>query len=189
VLLLPAACAPQPENDDFVSASQLSELVTGRTLYVEPENDDFVSRQLSELVTCRSGRCCSSSSSIILLYLAPDGSGWVDSQVIPGAFPQPGEMSKILDWRVAGPSQVCIWAAPLIGELASFVGPHRICVEAFRSHGKAEGLRAVVTQDGVSRSGMVRLYPFNAFPPFLVDQYLELVRAHYGGTIPIWPIP
>ena len=180
-LLLVVACATQPQTYDLVSPSQLSESVIGRTLHVDPAEG-------KPHGSC-SGLCCSSPYYTILVYLAPDGTGWLDNEVIVGGRPQPSEMSRIIEWHVAGPSQVCIWAAPLIGEMSSFAGPHSECVEVFRSRQVAGELRAVVTKDGLSRSGALLLYSFNAFSASAVDQYEQQVRVWYGGRMPVWTRP
>ena len=186
VLLLPAGCATRPPPSQPLSPTQVTDLVTARTLHISAA----CSTPPAPYSTwCYVSRCGCIAPGETLLYLAPGGSGWLNHLVIPGDVPRPGNMSLVLDWRVVGPSQVCFWASPLIGEMPAFVPPHLECILVFRTTSPHERLWAAVTQSGVPESVPLTLDPFNAFPSSVTDQYLEQVRVLYGGNIPDRNIP
>lgn len=109
-LILPAACASRPAPDQLFSPTQLSNLVTDRTLYVPFSSD---------------------TPNGVLLYLARDGTGWLDSQLVSGLPPQPSGMSTVFDWRAVDGSQVCLWASPRTGDMPSFTPPFTYAFKCF----------------------------------------------------------
>jgi hypothetical protein len=162
-----ADCVRAPAPDRFFSRSELSSLVTDRTLYVPS--------------------CCNRPDGT-LVYLAKDGTGWLDSRLMPGDPPKPGGMSVVLAWRVDDGSQVCLWATPLIGDMPSFVPAFSECLQVLRSLVPPDGLVATVAQGGKFHTSWLGLYPFNAFPQPVIDQYLTQVRVLYGGHVPAWTV-
>jgi hypothetical protein len=95
-------------------------------------------------------------------------------------------MSIVFRWHVADGSQVCLWAAPRIGEMPSIAPASFECLQVVRSQEPPYGLKATIRQDCGHRTGPLFLYPFNAFTQPVVDQYLAQVRVLYGGHIPAW---
>ena len=93
-VILLAGCARAPAPDQLFSATQLSVLVTDRTLYAPSSTD---------------------TPDGMLLYLARDGTGWLDSRLVSGLPAQPSGMSIVFDWHVVDASRVCLWASPRIG--------------------------------------------------------------------------
>ena len=185
-LLLPTGCMTQPGADELLSPGQLSTLVTGHTLNIVPDRKGPFGPS--------SALCWLSPSGCglpyeTLLYLAPEGTGWLDSQLVPGALPRPGAMSIVSQWRIEGTSQICLWASPRVGEMPGLTPPHRECVQVLRTRKPSEGFKVVVTEDGTSSSGSLRVFPFNAFPASVIDQYLQQVRVLFGGRLPVWTAP
>jgi hypothetical protein len=174
-LILLAGCARRPAPDQLFSPTQLSNLVTDRTLYVpyRPHGMFLFS---------------SDKSNGMLLYLARDGTGWLDSRLVSGSPPEPSSMSMVFNWRVIEGSQVCLWASPLIGDMPSFTPAFHVCVQVLRSGMPLDELEAKITQDGKSRLGPLELYASNEFSPLVIDQYLTRVRVLYGGQIPDWTL-
>ena len=177
-LMLPAGCARRLAPDQLLSPTQLSNLVTDRTLYVP-----FSSYTPDGMLLFSSD-----TPNGMLLYLARDGTGWLDSRLVSGFPPQPSGMSMVFNWRVVDGSQVCLWASPLIADMPSFTPAFHVCVQVLRSRMPPDSLEAKITQDGKSRLGPLELYAFNAFPPPVIDQYLTQVRVLYGGQIPTWTL-
>jgi len=177
-LILPAGCVPQPAADQLFSPAQLSNLVAERTLWVPfySNTPDWIHLFSAE------------TPSGMLLYLARDGTGWLESRLVPWAPPQPSGMSMVLNWSVVDRSQVCLWASPRIGDMPSFTPAFHMCIQVLRSRVTADGLEAKITRGGKLRAGLLELYPFSAFSPQVIDQYLTQVRVLYGGQIPIWPL-
>ena len=165
-----AACSSGPDADQFLSATELRDLVSDHTVYV-PE--------------WYIPACCNTQTGT-LMYLAHDGTGWLDNQVLPGSVPRPGRMSMLLSWRAENDSRLCVWATPLIGEMPSFMSPSEQCFQMLRARKPIAAIQAAASFDGQSRTGWIELYPFNGFPPQVIDQYLTQVRVLYGGHIPIW---
>ena len=160
-------CAHAPAPDQLLSSSELSGLVTDRTLYVP---------------------CPSNPADGTLLYLASNGTGWLDSRMMPGYPPGPGGMSIVFDWRVAEDSRVCFWATPRIGDIPSFAPAFSECVQVLRSRATPGSLKAVVTQDCKVCTGWLSLHSPSAFPQPVIDQYLAQMRVLYGGQIPAWTV-
>ena len=167
-LALVAGCARGPAPEQFFSAPELSELVTGRTLHV--------------------AGCCEAPTGT-LLYLAKDGTGWLDSRLVPGAPATPSGMSMVLTWRVVDGSRVCLWATPRIADMPSFAPPFSECVQVLRSREATGGLIGVVMREGSITKGALDVYPSSVFPAAAIDQYLVQVRVLYGGHVPAWSIP
>lgn len=159
------ACAHAPAPDQLLSTSELGDLVTDRTLYVPA--------------------CCNTPDGT-LLYLAKDGTGWLDSRLMRASHPRPSGMSIVFHWHVADGSQVCLWAAPRIGDMPSIAPASFECLQVLRSQEPPNGLKATIKQDCQHHTGPLYLYPFNAFTQPVIDQYLTQVRVLYGGHIPAW---
>lgn len=163
--LLASACVNSPPPNRLLPASQLRGLVADHTLSIHSS---------------------SSTPDGMLLYLARNGTGWFQEPDYP---PKPGRMSFVFDWRMAGESRICLWAAPLVGDIPSFMPASQTCIQVLRSRKVPGGLEAVYAQDGRQATAPIELYPFNAFRPRVIDRYLEQVRVLYGGTVPEWTIP
>jgi hypothetical protein len=188
VLALPllVGCMARPGGDEPLPAGELSTLAQSHTLrIVFDTGGPFSSR--SALCWLWASGCVPPYET--LLYFAPEGNGWLDDQVIPGGYPQPGTMSLVIRWRIADPSRICFWASPRIGEMPSFLPLKLGCIRVFRPRVPRQGFTAVIEQDGSSRTGSLETYPFNAFPASVIDQYLRQVRVLYGGQLPVWKIP
>jgi hypothetical protein len=185
-LLLPTGCMTQPGADELLSPGQLSVLVTGHTLNIVPDRNGPFGP--SSALCWLSPYGCGLPYET-LLYLAPEGTGWLDSQLVPGALPRPGAMSTVSQWRIGGTSQICLWASPRVGEMPGLTPPHWECVQVLRTRQPPERLKVVVTEDGTSSSGSLRVFPFNAFPAPVIDQYLQQVRVLFGGRLPVWTAP
>jgi hypothetical protein len=171
VATLPAGCSRPPTQQQLLSTSELTELVTDRTLRIPS--------------------CCNTPDGM-LLYLASDGTGWLDTRLLPGYPPTPNEISNVFNWRVADGSQICFWATPRIGEMMSFVPPFSECLQIYRSRTSPDRLQAAVTRGSDFPPGWVgevELLPFNAFPQSVIAQYGMQVRVLYGGRIPAWTAP
>ena len=160
-----ANCAHPPAPDQLLSSSELGDLVTDRTLYVPS--------------------CCNTADGT-LLYLAKDGTGWLDSQMMPASHPRPSGMSMVFRWHIVDGSRLCLWAAPRIGDMPSIAPASFECLQVVRSQEPPNGLKATIKQDCRHRTGPLYLYPFNAFTQPVIDQYLTQVRVLYGGHIPAW---
>lgn len=158
-----ASCAHGPSPDQYFSQPDLTNLITDRTLAVagRPEGT--------------------------LLYLSPNGTGWLARDVTPGTAPAPGSMSMIIAWHTDYPSRVCYWATPRIGKMPDVAPPSFECLQVLHAPDKPPGIFIGVTQQGdICRARPLEVYNYNAFPPPLIDQYLTQVRALYGGHIPAW---
>jgi hypothetical protein len=160
-----AGCAPAPAAGQLYSSAELTELLTDHTLLLE------------------TGAYGDDPS---LLYLARGGTGWLASTVQPQIPPQPGVVSMVVDWYVTDRSSVCVWATPRIGEIPNFVPMHHQCIQVL-TYPVANGWNSAnVSRGGESRAGWVALYPFNAIPRSVTNQYLEQVRVLFGGHQPSW---
>jgi len=169
VLLAPAACAPSPDPARMLTPPQLAELVTDRTLLI------------------RDGTTADDAT---LLYLARNGTGWLDHSVRAGFPLTPGGISMVLSWRLDDASRVCLWATPRIGEIPTFAPVGLECIQVLRAGPPyaGAGLNAVVTRAGNSSVGWLDTLPFNAFPPPVIDTYLDQLRVLFGGQVPRWTI-
>jgi hypothetical protein len=158
----------QPPTDRFYPPHELSDLVTGRTMQIGSSIGPGLN---------------------MLIYLAPDGTGWLDSQVGQVAPPQVGSMSMLTNWYLAVESQVCATASPRIGQMPNF-GPAKLeCVQVLRPGAHDVGPTAVVWPDGRYQALPLALYPFNAFPDATITQYHRQVSVLFGGHIPTWSLP
>lgn len=158
-----ANCAHEPSPDQYFSQSDLTNLITDRTLAVagKPEGT--------------------------LLYLSPNGTGWLARDITPGTTPAPGSMSMIIAWHTDYESRVCYWATPRISTMPDTAPPSFECLQVLRPTGQPPGIFIGVTQqDGICRIRPLEVYNYNAFPPPLIDQYLTQVRALFGGHLPEW---
>jgi hypothetical protein len=158
-------CSSLPITDRFYAPQELSGLVTGRTMRIGD---------------------ASGSDMFALLYLAPDGTGWLDTEVLPGEPPKPSAMSMLANWRLEGGSQICAWASPRIGEMPSFVPSHLMCIRLLRPDIQNPGITAVTLRNGWYQVLPLEFYPFNAFSIAAIEQYRRQVRVLYGGQIPDW---
>ncbi len=164
--ILLAGCTHAPGPGQMLSRTQLSELISGHTLYVPP---------------------CPYTSYGILLYLSNNGYGWLDTSLIPGQLPQPSGMSMILARQFTDDLRLCVLASPHIGDMPSFAPALTVCLQVLRSLEASTRLLGRVLDRGNSETSCpLELYPYNAFPPQIVDQYLEQVEVLYGGQIPSW---
>jgi len=160
-----AVRAPAPQ---LFSAPELDALVTGRTLRVLAGGG-------WEFET--------------LLFLGPGSKGWLDERLVPGMPPLPGDMAMVFEWGIAPGSRICVWAAPLIGQMPNFAPPGEQCLQILRTGVAPQGLAASVERGEGARTAPLELLPGDAFPPAAIDQYLEQVRVLYGGRIPAWSHP
>jgi hypothetical protein len=122
-----------------------------------------------------------------LIYLAPDGTGWLDAQVGQAAVPSTGSMSMLTNWYLASESQVCATASPLIGAMPSFASAKLVCVQLLRP-GPHDAPTAVILLDRRYQALLLTLYPFNAFPDATIEQYRFQVSVLFGGQIPTWSL-
>jgi hypothetical protein len=158
-----AGCAHGPAPDQFFSQQDLNHLVTDRTLAVSGKPEGT------------------------LIYLAPNGTGWLARDVLPGSGPAPGSMSMIYAWNTDYASRVCYWATPLIGKMPDVAPPSHDCVQVLRAPDQPPGIFIGVTQQAdICRVRPLEVYAYNAFPQPVIDQYLTQVRVLYGGHIPVW---
>lgn len=158
-----AGCARAPSPDQYFSQPDLNNLVTDRTLAVVegPEGT--------------------------LLYLSPNGTGWLARNVMPGHTPAPGSMSMIIAWHTDYASRVCYWATPRIGKMPDVAPPSFECLQVLHAPDKPPGIFIGVTQqEDICRVRPLEVYNYNAFPQPLIEQYMTQVRALYGGHIPAW---
>jgi hypothetical protein len=160
-----AGCGSPPNPDRFYTPRELSDLASGRTMQI---GDAYGSRFR------------------LLIYLAPDGTGWLDTQVDARQPPRPGTMSMLSNWYVAIGSQVCAWASPLIGDMPSFVPARLACVQVLRPAVPGAGATAVVWWNGRYQALPIEFFPMNIFPDAVIEQYRLQVRVLYGGQIPSW---
>ena len=87
VMAVPVGCAGIPVAVQSLSRAELSDLVTDKTLYVPSVCD---------------------TPDGMLLYLAKDGTGWLDSRLMRGDVRRPSEMSIVFEWRVVdGSGSAC----------------------------------------------------------------------------------
>jgi hypothetical protein len=145
-------------------------------------------QELSALVTGRTMDIgvAGSARPHTLIYLAADGTGWLDRQVGAGP-PQPRTMSMLTDWHVDSESKICAWASPPIGAMPNFAPASPLCVQVVRPAGRNAGLAAEVQWNGREQDMPLQVYPFNAFPTATIEQYRLQVRVLFGGRIPEWP--
>jgi hypothetical protein len=164
-----AGCAPShPPADRLYPPRELSDLVTGHTM--------------------RIGAVIGTHPHT-LIYLAPDGTGWLDAQVGQTALPSTGSMSMLTNWYLATGSQVCATATPLIGLMPSFASAKLVCVQLLRPAPCDDAPTAVVMSDRRYQALLLALYPFNAFPNATIEQYRLQVSVLFGGQIPTWSLP
>ncbi len=103
-----AGCAtPQP----YADAEQLRALVVSRTLTIPPTGQSPFGTQL---------------------YLAANGTGWMDTLLAPDHPASQVGMTAVLSWQVFDPSWVCAWASPTLGEVPNMIPPHRECLQVLR---------------------------------------------------------
>jgi hypothetical protein len=148
----------------------------------------YAPQELSGLVTGRTMRIgdARGSDRFALLYFAPDGTGWLDTAVLPGEPPEPATMSMLVNWRLEGGSQICAWTSPLIGEMPSGAPAHLMCIRLLRPDIQNPAITAVTLWKGWYQVQPVEFYPFNAFSVGATEQYRNQVRVLYGGQIPDW---
>lgn len=159
-------CTHAPSSWELLSRAQLSALVSGHTVYAPP---------------------CPNETYGLLLYLANDGTGWLDTAIVPGQPPRPSEMSMILGRGFTDDSRLCVLASPHIRDMPSFAPAFQVCLKVLRSFKRsASGLERVLDRRTFATSCPLALYPYNAFPPRTIDEYLEQVRVLYGGQVPTW---
>jgi hypothetical protein len=158
----------QPVTDRFYPPQELSDLVTGHTMHIGPATE--------------AGRN-------MLIYLAPDGTGWLDTQVGPPGPPRIGSMSMLTNWYFAAGSHVCATASPRIGEMPDFFPAKLVCVQVLRPDALGTGRAAAVWPDGPYQALPLTVYPYNAFPDATTVQYRRQVSVLYGGHIPTWSLP
>ena len=158
-------CNSPPVADRFYTPRELSGLVTGRTMRIGD---------------------ASPSRFFALAYFAPDGTGWLDTEIVPGEPPQPSAMSTLVDWHLVDGSQICAWVSPRIGEMPSFVPSHLACIRLLRPGIHDPRITAVTQRNDRYQMLPLEFYPFNAFSPAVIEQYRRQVRVLYGGRIPDW---
>jgi hypothetical protein len=158
----------QPPTDRFYPPQELSGLVTGRTMQINAS---------------------AGPGPHMLIYLAPDGTGWLDIQFGRVAPPQVGSMSMLTNWYLAVESQVCATASPRIGDMPNFSPASLVCVQVLRPGAQDVSPTAVVWPNGRYQALPLALYPFNAFPDAEITQYRRQVSVLFGGYIPIWSLP
>ena len=124
----------------------------------------------------------------MLIYLAPDGTGWLDTQVGPPAPPRVGSMSMLTNWYLAIDSQVCATASPRIGEMPDFYPAKLVCVQVLRPNSPDAGPTAAIWPDGRYQTLPLTLYASNAFPDAQIAQYRAQVSVLFGGHIPTWSL-
>lgn len=167
-VLLQSGCASGPRPDQFFSTDELRDLVTDRSLDVQFWH---------------------SEPSGVVLYLARGGTGWLNNgPLLPGIPPQPSSISMVFNWRIDGGSRVCVWAAPRIGDVSSFVPTSFRCLQLLRSLDPPGALQATVEQAGISRNAWVTVYPFSVFPQPVIDDHLAQLKFLFGGRIPSWTL-
>lgn len=167
-LLAIVSCVQAPSPYRLMSQSELTSLVTDRTLYV--------------------ASCCDAPNGL-MLYLADNGTGWLDRRVIAGIPPSPGGMSLVFNWSVTADSRVCFWATPLIGNMPSLMPASLQCLRIERSRTEPANFQATVMKREQSRTAPLYVSAFNAFPQPVISQYLAQVRVLYGGRLPTWDVP
>jgi hypothetical protein len=157
----------QPPIDRFYPPQELSDLVTGHTMQIGVGTGPGLN---------------------MLIYLAPDGTGWLDAQVGPPAAPRIGSMSMLSNWYLAVDSQVCATASPRIGEMPDFFPAKLLCVQVLRPDAQGAGSRVAIWPDGRYQALPLTIYNFNAFPDAEIAQYRAQVSVLYGGHIPTWSL-
>jgi hypothetical protein len=167
-LLVTASCVQAPNPYRLLSQSELTSLVTDRTLYL--------------------ASCCDAPNGL-MLYLADNGTGWLDRRATPPSPPSPGGMSMVFNWGITADSRVCFWATPLIGNMPSLMPASFQCLQIERSRAEPASFRATVTKGYQSRTAALYVSAFNAFPEPVISQYLAQVRVLYGGHLPTWSAP
>jgi hypothetical protein len=158
----------QPVTDRFYPPQELSDLVTGSTIHIGAATEPGLN---------------------MLIYLAPDGTGWLDTQVGPAGPPRIASMSMLTNWYLAVDSQVCATAAPRIGEMPDFFPAKLLCVQLLRPDAQGVGGTAAVWPNGRYQALPLTVYPFDAFPDAETAQYRRQVSVLYGGHTPTWSLP
>ena len=167
-IALVACVDSPPPTDRFYAPQELSELLTDHTMNVG---------------------VASGSGLNLLIYLARDGTGWLDNQAGQVASPHIGSMSMLAKWYFAEGSQVCATASPPIGVMPDIAPARLLCVQVLRPGAHDTGPTAVVSSDGCYQALPLTLYPFNAFPGDKTAQYRLQVSVLFGGHIPTWTLP
>jgi hypothetical protein len=167
-LLVTVSCVQAPNPYRPLSQYELTSLVRDRTLYV--------------------ASCCNAPNGL-MLYLADNGTGWLDGRAAPGVPPSPGGMSMVFGWNVTADSRVCFWATPLIGNMPSLMPASLQCLRIERSRTEPPYFQATVMKRDQSRTAPLYVSAFNAFPEPVTSQYLAQVRVLYGGSVPTWGVP
>lgn len=163
------ACGPSPPpTDRFYPPQELSDLLTDHTMHIGAASGPGLN---------------------LLIYLAPDGTGWLDSQAGQVASPHIGSMSMLTKWYLAEGSQVCATASPPIGVMPDIAPAKHLCVQVLRPGAHDTGPTVVVSSDGRYQALPLALYPFNAFPDDKTTQYRRQVSVLFGGHIPTWTLP
>lgn len=164
-----AGCAyGPPPAARFYPPQELADLVTGHTLHVAATTGPGPN---------------------MLIYLAPDGTGWLDAQFGQDGQTHIGSMSMLSNWYIAAGSQVCATASPRIGEMPDFGPAKLVCVQVLRPSAHVASPAAVVCPDGRCQELPVAIYPFDAFPEAKVAQYRLQVSVLFGNHIPTWLLP
>jgi hypothetical protein len=167
VALMACGRSPPP-TDRLYPPQELSDLLTNHTMHIGAA----FGRSLN-----------------LLIYLAPDGSGWLDNQAGQVASPQISSMSMLTNWYFAQGSQFCATASPPIGVMPDIAPAERLCVQVLRPADHDTGPTAVVSSDGRYQALPLTLYPFNAFSNDKIAQYRLQVSVLFGGRIPTWMWP
>jgi hypothetical protein len=147
--------------------TQLEQLVGGKTLILRPSDG-------TQYET--------------VLYLDRLGTGWLDAWRVAGTAPNPSDMAAVISWQATAGSQVCVWSAPMIGEIPSGLPPRRQCWRILRSARPpyALGAEACPTE---RRTTAIEIRDGNAFARPQIAQYEQQVRVLFGGNMPAWRIP
>jgi hypothetical protein len=180
-----AACAShQVSTERRLLVPELTSLAVGRTLHIVPVAGNYGADSPGPCgltsVGCAPPR-------ITTIYLAPQGGGWIDQQTQPGIPPQPGTMAMITRWRIGPPAELCLAAAPLIGDMPSGAPLRHECVSLATMNGNAWApLIATVSQGPDAWKGYVAVAPGSTFPLALTEQYIDMVKVLFGHHIPRW---
>jgi hypothetical protein len=121
-----------------------------------------------------------------LVYFAPGGHGWRDGKLVPGTEPRPGDMASLVTWRAADANGLCLVSAPLIGEIPSFVPPHKECMQVWQSTVAPALLLARAEDAQRSILAPASVTPGNGFAPARIAQYERQIRVLFGGQLPDW---
>ena len=121
-----------------------------------------------------------------LIYFDRAGHGWRDALLLPGTNPVPGAMAEVIAWQSTDAEGLCLWSAPLVGEIPYFVGPHRECLRVLSASAAPDTLVATITRDHRAITAPLVLQPGNAVAADRIAQYQLQVRVLSGGKIPNW---